>query len=76
MDFSNHRKGGMVFQQVFLLSTLQCTVTLLVEIHKRLYVFEEIRKRLREFEEAVEETVNAKVNSSSSLTAACFFNPL
>jgi hypothetical protein len=27
MDFLNHRKGGMVFYQVFLLSPLQCTVT-------------------------------------------------
>jgi hypothetical protein len=27
MDFLNHREGGMVFFQVFLLSRLQCTVT-------------------------------------------------
>jgi hypothetical protein len=26
MDFVNHRKGGMVFYQVFLLSYLQCSV--------------------------------------------------
>ncbi len=26
MDFLNHRNGGMVFYQVFLLSPLQCTV--------------------------------------------------
>ncbi len=26
MDFLNHREGGMVFYQVFLLSPLQCTV--------------------------------------------------
>ncbi len=27
MDFLNHREGGMVFYQVFLLSPLQCTTT-------------------------------------------------
>jgi hypothetical protein len=27
MDFLNHREGGMVFYQFFLLSPLQCTVT-------------------------------------------------
>jgi hypothetical protein len=27
MDFLKHREGGMVFYQVFLLSTLQRTVT-------------------------------------------------
>jgi hypothetical protein len=26
MDFLNHREGGMVFYQVFLLSPIQCTV--------------------------------------------------
>jgi hypothetical protein len=51
MDFLNHREGDMVFYQIFLLSPLQCTVTLLVEIHKKLHVFKEIHKRLREFEE-------------------------
>jgi hypothetical protein len=40
MDFLNHREGGVVFYQVFLLSPLQCTVT-----HYRNC------KRLREFEE-------------------------
>jgi hypothetical protein len=43
MDFLNHRKVGREgsgFQSIFLLSTLQCTVT-----HCRNY------KRLREFEE-------------------------
>jgi hypothetical protein len=43
MDFLNHREGGLVFYQVFLLSPLQCTITsLLVEICKRLGDFEEI----------------------------------
>ncbi len=41
MDFLNHRKGGMVFYQVFLLSPLQCTVTE-VKNCKRLREFEEI----------------------------------
>ncbi len=41
MDFLNHREGGMVFYQVFLLYPLQCTV-ILVEICKRLREFEEI----------------------------------
>jgi hypothetical protein len=58
MDFFNHREEGMVFYQVFLLSSLLCTITLLVEIRKRLCEFEEIFKcefeeickRLREFE--------------------------
>jgi hypothetical protein len=27
MDFLNHREGGEVFYQVFLLSPLQCTLT-------------------------------------------------
>jgi hypothetical protein len=40
MDYLNHRQGGVVFDQVFLLSPLQCTVT-----HYR------DCKRLREFEE-------------------------
>jgi hypothetical protein len=47
MDFLNHIEGGMVFYQVFLLSSLHCTI----EIQKRLHEFEEIRKRLREFKE-------------------------
>ncbi len=42
MDFLNHREGGMVFYQVFLLSPLQCTLTICVEICKRLREFEEI----------------------------------
>jgi hypothetical protein len=41
MDFLNHREGGVVFYQVYLLSPLQCTVT----YHRNC-------KRLREFEEA------------------------
>ncbi len=41
----------MVFNQVFLLSPLQCTVTDLLEICKRLREFEEIHKRFRGFEE-------------------------
>ncbi len=40
MDFLNHREGGKVFYQVFLLSPLQCTVTNCTNC-----------KRLREFEE-------------------------
>jgi hypothetical protein len=40
MDFLNHREGGMVFYQVFLLSPSQCTVT-----HWKNC------ERLREFEE-------------------------
>jgi hypothetical protein len=40
MDFLNHRKGGMVFYQVFILSPFQCTVR-----NSRNC------KRLREFEE-------------------------
>jgi hypothetical protein len=48
MDFLNHKEGGMVFYQFFLLSPLQSTAT--VEIHKKLHEFEEIHKRLREFE--------------------------
>jgi hypothetical protein len=51
MDFLNHREGGMVFNKVFLLSSLQCTVTLLVEIWERLCEFEGTCKRLHEFEE-------------------------
>jgi hypothetical protein len=39
MDFLNHREGGMVFYQVFLLSPLRSTVTELVEICKRLREF-------------------------------------
>jgi hypothetical protein len=31
MDFLNHREGGMVFYQVFLLSPLQCTVVNCIE---------------------------------------------
>jgi hypothetical protein len=41
MDFLNHREGGMVFSQVFLLSHLQCTVTNCRNF-KRLHEFEEI----------------------------------
>ncbi len=26
MDFLNHREGGVIFYQIFLLSPLQCTV--------------------------------------------------
>ncbi len=40
MDFLNHREGGVVFSQVFLLSPLQCGVTNCRNC-----------KRLREFEE-------------------------
>jgi hypothetical protein len=40
MDFLNHMEGGVVFWQVFLLSSLQCTIT-----HSR------NSKRLRDFEE-------------------------
>jgi hypothetical protein len=40
MDFLNHREGGMVFYQVFLLSPSQCTITNCGN-----------SKRLREFEE-------------------------
>ena len=63
MDFLNHREGDMVFQQVFLFSPLQCTVTLCRN-----------SKRLREFEEieisskAVEETVNNKEENSSDFS--------
>ncbi len=41
MDFSNHGKGGLVFDQVFLLSPLQCTVTELCRNCKWLRQFEE-----------------------------------
>jgi hypothetical protein len=41
MDFLNHKEGGVVFYQIYLLSPLQCTVT----YHRNC-------KRLREFEEA------------------------
>ncbi len=34
MDFLNHREGGVVFYQVFLLSSLQCTLTRAVETVK------------------------------------------
>ena len=40
MDFLNHREGGVVLHQLFLLSPLQCTA-----MHYR------ICKKLREFEE-------------------------
>jgi hypothetical protein len=40
MDFLNHREGGVVFYQVFLLSPIQCTVTQCRNV-----------KRLREFQE-------------------------
>jgi hypothetical protein len=42
MDFLNHKEGGMVFYQVFLLSLLQCTVAELYRNCKRLSEFEEI----------------------------------
>jgi hypothetical protein len=59
MDFLNHRQGGVVFYQVFLLPLLQCTVTLYRNC-----------KRWREFEEieisrqALEETVNSNEENS------------
>jgi hypothetical protein len=40
MDFLNHGEGGTVFYQIFLLSSLQCTV---IELYRNC-------KRLREFE--------------------------
>jgi hypothetical protein len=42
MDFLNHRVGGTVFYQVFLLSPLQCTVAELYINGNRLREFEEI----------------------------------
>jgi hypothetical protein len=44
MDFLNHREGGVVFYQFFLLSPLQFTLysNFTLEIHKRLREFEEI----------------------------------
>jgi hypothetical protein len=56
MDFLNHRKRGMVFYEVFLLSPLQCTVT-----NSRKC------KRVREFEEMTSSrqvTVNSKKENS------------
>ncbi len=41
MEFLNHREGGVLFYQVFLLFPLQCTVTH-YENCKRLSEFEEI----------------------------------
>ncbi len=43
MDFLNHREGGTVFYQVFLVSPLRCTVTELYRNCKRLHEFEEIQ---------------------------------
>jgi|688.fasta_scaffold495088_1 hypothetical protein len=52
MDFLTHRERGMVFNKVFLLSSLWCTYSDgIVEIRKRQREFEEIRKRLRDFKE-------------------------
>ena len=34
MDFLNHREGGVVFSQTFLLSPLQCTVTELEKLYE------------------------------------------
>jgi hypothetical protein len=41
MAFLNHKKGGVVYNQVFLLSALQCTVTQCRNC-KRLGEFEEV----------------------------------
>ncbi len=56
MDFLNHREGGMIFYQVFLLSPLQCTV-------------ETVRgcvslKKYKSQGKAVKVTVNSKEESS------------
>jgi hypothetical protein len=48
MDFLNHREGGTVFDQVFLLSPLRCSVTKCRNF-----------KRLREFED--NRNLNAKL---------------
>jgi hypothetical protein len=34
MDFFNHREGGMVFYQVFLISSLQCIVAELLKLYE------------------------------------------
>ena len=59
MDFFNHRVGGMVFYQVFLLSPLQCKV-------------ETVRgcvslKKWKSQGKAVEVTVNNKEENSEDL---------
>jgi hypothetical protein len=35
MDFSNHREGGLIFYQVFLLSPSLCTVVIQLYIDKK-----------------------------------------
>jgi hypothetical protein len=59
MDFLNHREGGMVFYQVFLLSHLQCTITN-CRNGKRLRESEEIESQGK----AVEVTVKSKEETS------------
>jgi hypothetical protein len=55
MDFLNHREGGVVFYQVFLLSPLKCTVTHFRNL-KRLREFQEIDSQ----DKVVEWTLNSK----------------
>jgi hypothetical protein len=59
MDFLNHREGGGVLYQFFLLSPLQCTVTLCRNC-KRLREFEELKSQWK----AVEVTLNSKEENS------------
>ncbi len=59
MNFLNHTEGGMVFYQLFLLSPLQCTVT--VRNRKKLCV---CVKKLKSQGKAVEMTVNSKEENS------------
>ncbi len=64
MVFLNYREGGTVFYQVFLLSSLQCTVTELWKGNcKRLREFKKLKsqgKKEKYQGKAVEETVNSK----------------
>jgi hypothetical protein len=60
MDFLNHREGGVVFYQVFLLSPLQCTVTNCRNC-KRLREFEETEISRQSYREV---TVNSKEENS------------
>ena len=62
MDFLNHREGGMVFYQDFLLSPLQCTVTELKTVRGCVSL-----KKLKYQGKAIEVAVNIKEENSFCL---------
>ncbi len=75
MDFLNHREGGMVFYQDFLLTPLQCTVTELETVRGCVSL-----KKYKSQDKAVEVTVNSKEEtlfvwiSYKNSTSGCVVN--